>query len=195
MASDVDIANLALSHIGDEAAVVALEPPDGSVQSNLCARFWPIARAELQEVFEWGFCEDRNGALAQVTSVLDSWEFAYNLPADCIKVRKLLANGETNEKAGEPFAVIHGVLYTNAENPLLVYSKLITNPGKFTPTFTAAASYLLASYLAGPILKKPSAGQAYYDLAMKRAFGAAAVNANASTSEVHDQPAAWMAQR
>ena len=35
MASDVDVCNLALSHIGDTANVASINPPDGSVQSAL----------------------------------------------------------------------------------------------------------------------------------------------------------------
>jgi hypothetical protein len=195
MASDVDISNMALSHIGEDALVVALSPPDGSVQSAHCARFWPIARAELQEVFEWSFCEARHGTLAQVESLLDNWTFAYTLPADCLKVRKLMADGELDERTSRPYVLLGRTLFTNDENPILVYTKLETDPTKFSPAFTACASYLLASYLAGPILKKPSVGQAWYDLAMQRGRAAAAVNANASTGEEHEAPAGWMSKR
>jgi hypothetical protein len=195
MASDVDIANLALSHIGDDAAVVALAPPDGSVQAALCARFWPIARAELLEVFEWAFAAKRATGLAATASDSDAWGFRYALPADCLKVRKVLAQGETDENKGTPFLLMERNLYTNEEAPTLIYTVLVTDPTKFTPTFVATAAYLLASYLCGPILKKASAGQAYYDMAMQRAKAAAAINANAATAQQHDAPASWMAQR
>jgi len=195
MASDVDIANTALSHIGEDALVVAMSPPDGSVQAQHCARFWPIARAELLEVFEWSFAARRATALAETTSDSDAWLFRYTLPGDCLKPRKVLAQGQTDERKGADFLVMERNLYTNEENPTLIYTVLVTDPSKFSPTFVACAGYLLASYLAGPILKKPTAGQAYHDMAMQRGKGAAAINANAAQSEQHDAPAAWMAQR
>jgi hypothetical protein len=41
VASSVDIANLALAHLGDEAAVTSFDPPDGSAQAEHCARLLP----------------------------------------------------------------------------------------------------------------------------------------------------------
>lgn len=195
MASDVDIANTALSHIGEDALVVAMSPPDGSVQAQHCARFWPIARAELLEAGEWSFAARRATGLAETTSDSDAWAFRYTLPADCLKVRKVLAQGETDERKGADFLLMERNLYTNEPNPTLIYTVLVTDPSKFSPGFVAAAGYLLASYLAGPILKKPTAGQAFYDMAMQRARASAAVNANAAQSEKHDAPADWMSQR
>ena len=39
MASDVDICNMALSHLGARAQISAIVPPDGSVEAGYCARF------------------------------------------------------------------------------------------------------------------------------------------------------------
>ena len=44
MASDVDVCNLALAHLGDEATVASISPPEGSAQAGHCARFYPMAR-------------------------------------------------------------------------------------------------------------------------------------------------------
>jgi hypothetical protein len=195
MASDVDIANTALSHIGEDASIASMSTPDGSVQAGLCARFWPIARAELQEAFNWSFGARRATDLAEVSPPSPAWVYAYALPNECLKVRKVLPEGATDESKGEPFEVMERTLYTNVSNPTLIYSKLVLDAGVFTPMFVSTAGYLLASYLAGPILKKPAAGQAFYDMAMARGRAAAAINANASTHETHDSPAEWMTQR
>jgi hypothetical protein len=48
MASAVDIANTALSHIGADAVVTSLSPLDGSVEAGHCARFLPSARQDPQ---------------------------------------------------------------------------------------------------------------------------------------------------
>ena len=44
MSTPVDICNLALARLGDEANVQSISPPDGSTQAALCAQFYPIAR-------------------------------------------------------------------------------------------------------------------------------------------------------
>ena len=55
MASEVDICNLALGHLGDNATVSSISPPEGSAQAEHCARFYPIARDALLEMHNWNF--------------------------------------------------------------------------------------------------------------------------------------------
>ena len=47
MATEVDICNLALAHLGDDATIASLNPPEGSAQAEKAARFYPIARNSL----------------------------------------------------------------------------------------------------------------------------------------------------
>ena len=44
MATEVDICNLALAHLGDDATIASIKPPEGSAQAEKSARFYPIAR-------------------------------------------------------------------------------------------------------------------------------------------------------
>lgn len=86
MASDVDIVNLALSHLGDDATVSSLDPPEGSAQAEHCATFYPIARDSLLELHNWKFATKRI-ALAPVTLPDNAgYGYAYAEPADCIQV-------------------------------------------------------------------------------------------------------------
>jgi hypothetical protein len=45
------------------------------------------------------------------------------------------------------------VIYTNQANAMLRYTSLISDTNKFSPLFVEALSWLLASYLAGPVIK------------------------------------------
>ena len=63
---EVTICNLALSHLGDTAAVASIKPPDSSVQAQLCARFYWVARNALLEMAAWGFAT-RRVVLAKLT--------------------------------------------------------------------------------------------------------------------------------
>jgi hypothetical protein len=193
MPSAVNICNMALTHLGEDATVAAISPPDGSVAAGHCATFYPLSRTEMLEAFPMSFSARRTENLAEVDSDSDAWGFAYSLPSDCLKVRKLLADGATDEDAGADFEVIERTLYTNEETPTLVYTFDVTDTTRFTPLFTRALSFLLASYLAGPI--KKTDGTAFFDAAMKTGGQAAASNANASSQLPHDAPAAWMTGR
>ena len=59
MSSEVAICNLALAHLGDSATVASIDPPEGSAQSEHCARFYPIARDALLEMHAWKFATRR----------------------------------------------------------------------------------------------------------------------------------------
>ena len=49
MATSVDICNLALSILGDDATVVSITPPAGSDQAGHCARWYPVALRRIGE--------------------------------------------------------------------------------------------------------------------------------------------------
>lgn len=57
--SEVTICNLTLAHLGDVAMVASIKPPDSSVQAQLCARFYYVARNALLEMSAWGFATRR----------------------------------------------------------------------------------------------------------------------------------------
>lgn len=154
MASEVDICNLALALLGDDATVASIDPPEGSPQATHCARFYPMARNTLQTLHEWGFCT-RRAALTQLVEVpLYGWAVAYALPPRLARAVELVGPG------GEPLQDYQieagdgaGVLYANAESVLLRYTEFVADTSRFPPGFTDALCWLLASMLAGPLLK------------------------------------------
>jgi len=157
MASDVDICNLALSLIGQDANITSIDPPDSTVEADHCARFYPIARAALLQAHAWGFATRRQ-ALASVENDVDHWAFAYALPNPCIRPLAVLLPQSSDDSKVYPFALesdADGVplLYTNVEAAVLKYTTLVTDPTRFPPLFVVAFARLLAYYIAGPITK------------------------------------------
>lgn len=170
MASEVDIANLALAHLGEDPAITSLDaPPSGGAHSKKAAIFYPIARNAMQEMHDWGF-NTRRARLAEldldnisegttaVYQIPDAFAYAYAWPAGCIKPRRVLLPGESDDAKGQDFLVETlddgtKVIFTNAEDAVLVYTQLVTDTTKFSPLFEIALSHLLASHLAGPIIK------------------------------------------
>lgn len=158
MASEVDISNLALSRIGDSAIVQAINPPDGSSQAEKCQRFYPIARDNVGESYNWREALRRVTSLASVANLSSSWSYAFALPNDCLKSISILLSGETDDTNGQDFTVEadssgNFILYTNTNFPILRYLAKVTDTTKFSPLRVSCTSWLLASYLAGPLLK------------------------------------------
>lgn len=180
MSSEVDIVNLALAHLGDDATVSSIDPPEGSAQAEHGARFYPMARDVLLQMHPWGFATKRTTG-AELTPETDSWEYAYAKPADCLQMLAVLPPGAADDYLApnltlvdstsvhttypyalqfqtQPFqmeALEDGteVIYTDQEEANLRYIARVTDASKFPPLFVIALSRLLAHYLAGPVVK------------------------------------------
>lgn len=216
MASEVDICNLALAHLGDSATVASLDPPEGSPQSEHCARFYPIARDSLLEMHAWGFATRRK-QLAQVSNNWPEWTYAYALPSEAINLIAVLPvdatddtnirfpNSSLNDNGGympQPFIVEAGengtgVLLTDLPNAVLRYTAIVTDPTVFSPLFTVALSWHLASMLAGPILKGDAgAAEGKRCTAMMQSFLSQAKISDANQRRLSVQhTVGWMRER
>lgn len=189
MASSVDICNLSLSHLGDEATVTSIDPPEGSAQAAHCKTFYPIARDQLLEEHAWGFATKRV-ALAQISSVTATeWAYTYAAPSDLLGASSILNifsdgnfTGEGDDFIVETTDANGIVIYTNTEVAYCRYIKKVTDTTKFTPMFVNTLSYLLASFLAGPVVKGETGMQVTqgmikmynYQLSMAKASDASA---------------------
>jgi hypothetical protein len=159
MSSVVDICNLALSHIGDGATVASIASPAESVQAEHCARFYPMARDAVLSMVEPAFAIKRvNLSLITPTEQPDIWTYAYSQP-NCIKVLSVglpeatLVDADRQEWDSEALDDGSVVIYTNTELATARIIARITDTTKFGPLLVLAVARLLASFLAGPIIK------------------------------------------
>ena len=156
MASEVDICNLALSRLGDDATVASIDPPEGSAQAGYCARFYPMARDALLEMHAWGFAT-RTDKLAALAQAVPGWGCTYALPQSALRVLAVLPTGFAGFEAAQGYVVAAGaggrVVATDQEGAYLRYVGAVVDTTLFPPLFTEALSWLLASHLAGPVLK------------------------------------------
>lgn len=177
MASEVDISNLALNHLGEDGSVSSLDPPDGSAHADRCAIFYPQARDVCLQAHNWKFAKRTVQLTEPMGYAVDGWLYTYAVPSDCLKVTLVYPQGyrrDTNQLfqlpdfPSYPLSAFAGqltefdtevddqgnaILLTDVENPYLIYTMAIEDTSKFPPMFTTALSYLLASMLAGPVLK------------------------------------------
>jgi hypothetical protein len=209
--SDVVICNLALSNIGSDAILSSISPPDGSVESGLCARYYPVARQELLEMHPWTFAKSRQALSALSTNPSKVWTYAYQKPSDSLSELRILTTSTLDvygffpfgglmradevalftERGSADFEVEGDTILTHEQNAVLMYVRDLVDTGKYTPGFTTALSFLLASYLAGPILKGAdgtSAALKMRQIAERKAAQAAASDANSSSESANFVP-------
>jgi hypothetical protein len=205
MPSAVDICNTALSHIGAENEVAAIDPPDGSVEAGRCARFYPIARRLALGSHNWTFARAR-ATLAAVTNPSTVWLYAYAVPSGMLHARRILSlqtidtaglvfadSTFTNwhalddlfsERGSSDFEVEGDTILTNEPEAVLLYTRDVTDVSKYPPMFTSALGMLLAGYLAGPTIKGTAGmqvGQAWTQNGMAGLGTAAMSDANGTT--------------
>lgn len=208
MASEVDICNLALGHLGDNATVASLDPPEGSAQAEHCARFYPIARDSLLELHAWNFAT-RRVQLAELTNTWVQWDHAYAKPADCIRMLAVIppnvADDYTTAVGFSPNGVpmlgstavpqnyvvelnddLAEVILTDQEDAVLRYIARVTDTTKFSPLFVMTLAHHLASMLAGPVLKGDvGAAEAKRQQALVQAYLARAAASDANQRQVN----------
>lgn len=154
MASIVDICNIALSELGNKASVVSISPPDGTVEADLCARFFSLARDEVLEMGDWSFARRRASLALLATNASTVWAYAYAKPADCLVTRRIVTGiDEYKEDDSADFEVEGDVIYTDRADAVMIYTAPIEDPTKFNPGFVGTLATQLAAYLAGPILR------------------------------------------
>lgn len=164
MATEVDICNLALSKLGDEANLHSIDPPDGSTQADHCARWYPIARDKALQCFPWSFATRRVEPAKLMESTADGLN-AFDLPAKCLRVLSVqdkcfVETGFDHPWIRDRFPGMEwrtetlknrSVIACRSESIIVRYIWQQTDTSTFSPLFVDALVYLLASDLAGPL--------------------------------------------
>ncbi|MCK5608530.1 hypothetical protein KAR91_42000 [Candidatus Pacearchaeota archaeon] len=143
MASEVQICNLALLKFGN-ITINSLE--DNTSQAQACKELYPLMRDELMSLHEWNFALAR----ADISSELKAtpafqYDFAYQLPGDCLRVIELYGTGAKWAREGNEFL-------TNQEEAIFIrYVKKVTTTGDFSQVFVNALAVRLAGELVAKI--------------------------------------------
>jgi hypothetical protein len=165
MASEIDLCNIALGHLGDSATVTSINPPEGSVQAEHCARFYPIARDALLERHAWSFASRTQLLVPLAIDLPATWKYAYASPVNALSIHAVYSTDATDEEieCGEavpwPFVLAQEplsgtrVIYTDLELAVARYTISVQDSALFPALFNDTLAKLLASYLAGPIYK------------------------------------------
>lgn len=151
--SDVQICNRALMEIGD-TSIINLS--DGTEKAKACRLCYEDMRDALLADHPWLFAMKRaslGGALATASAF--GFDYAYQLPTDCLTIRNVYGSGLDEFTYTQDAWTREGeTILTDEEAPIyLRYVQRIEDPQKFPPPFVEALVFLIASKLAGIIVR------------------------------------------
>lgn len=154
MASEVDICNLALSHVGANSTISSLS--EQSEEAFHCNLLYTDLRDSTLRAHNWGFAT-KYLALSDLGSPPGNWAYRYSYPNDCIRARQIL---QTNSALGPiPFEVGIAtagnapVILTDQETATLVYTVQVTDTLAFDVMFVQALAWRLAAELTMPLTR------------------------------------------
>ena len=99
MASEIDICNLALSHVGGRPIESFTE---GTKEAIECGRFYAFDRDAVLEDHNWNFARKRLD-LALTSDEVSGWTYSYAWPTDCLAPRRIYnpKGDRSNSNAGQ----------------------------------------------------------------------------------------------
>lgn len=149
MASQTGICNMALTQVGHET-VAAID--NSTKQGRVCLAAWPLVLDALLEEHAWGFATKRV-ALQQLSDT-PAWgyDYAYKLPANCIRLLEVYPDSEYSIEAGDEGDVDLSLKILSDEEELSIkYIYRVAQTGLFPPWFTLALADALAFRICFPL--------------------------------------------
>lgn len=150
--TNVQIANMALAKIGDEASQITSFTED-SKEANLVNKFYEPSLREVLRMHEWK-CAMTRAELAQDTSTpVFGWDYQYSLPADCVRPLQLFrtSSSERFVKEKVEWRVEGRKVLTNYDQVWMLYVKYLTDPNQMDELFIRCLYTQLAIKLAYPL--------------------------------------------
>lgn len=150
--SDVYIANLAIAHLGDGAAIASLT--ENTKPARYCNLHFAQARDETLAAQRWNFAR-KYRALADLGTPPAHWVYRYAYPADCITARFIVPDAPTD--APIPFELALSddlesrVILTDREEAELCYTAQVVQVALFPPAFIHAMAWALAILVCKPL--------------------------------------------
>lgn len=149
--SSTQIANFAIGHIGIAKQIANLES-DTSREALACRLFYTTALEKVLGDFNWPFATKFISLGLVEENPIREWAYSYRYPSDCLNLRRILSGVRNdNRQSIIPFRVgqddTGALIYTDAEDAEMEYTVRVTDTARFSPNFSIALSYLLASYI------------------------------------------------
>jgi hypothetical protein len=157
--SEVAICNLALQEIGRGMMITALD--ENTQAARACKLRYPYARDATLRGYDWNFAGARVALPKNATAPAFEFANAFDLPADCLRVRAIL-DGEADDWKVEGRQIV-----TDLGDPIQVkYTRRVTDPAQFDPLFVAALAARVAADIAISLSESTAKAQGLWQLYM-----------------------------
>ena len=175
-----DLVNEALDLVGEDPIGDLFDASDA--RALICRRHFDDVRLTVMRDSEWNSLEARMTlpSVVMPTEFAGEWDHAYQLPVDCVKVRRVAGTNQSAYRqdfgaAKIAFRIAQKLLLSNETTVILVYTK----DQPVTPLFDAglyrAIVLLMASQLAAAIprdFKRAEFLRSQYEAELKNSQGA-----------------------
>lgn len=147
MATDVELVNAALTEIGQKKITSLDNTINSDVIQTAIFQLPRIKRAVLR-ARDWNVARRRFTLVLLATDIsLGEWTYNYDLPADCLAVRRFV--GTTDEEKYQKFSVEQTpagkpVFMTNVQGAKIVYTHDLVDVNRWDPMLFDAAATRLA---------------------------------------------------
>lgn len=149
MLSKVDICNMALAHLGQEAISSMAEEDE---RARRCTLFYEPVKKEVLRTHNWAFAGSVVSLTLLGTETGADWPYAYAYPQDCLFLRRVFEPGRGGRAAAfkEIYQQdIHSrVILTGAARARAEYTRDVMDENMFDPAFVKAFALALAADLA-----------------------------------------------
>ena len=152
MSSKTEMANLAISHLGQGKEIANIETEKSSEASTM-RRYLPVVVEMFLKNFPYSFCNVTYTLDLVEANPNDEWDYAYRLPTDCLKPLRILSGLRNDSRQTRVPTHIGkdsqgGLIYCDQENAQLEYVQFVDDPSKYPVDVFLAMSYLLAGMAA-----------------------------------------------
>lgn len=197
MASEVQIARLALQHLGDRFDITSLdEATPEAEQVNLV---YDEVRDMVLRGHPWKFAKKFFTPAYLTATPPADWGYMYTYPSDCLRMLRIV-NPLGGGKPPIRFEIGlnssgNKVILTNESEITIEYTSRVTDPNMYDSQFITGMAYRLAQYLAIPITGDRQRMADMQALADRELGMAMSTDANEGFEEVPMSQATWVDAR
>jgi hypothetical protein len=181
MITQVDICNLALSHLGQRAISSLTEPNE---QARKCNLIYATTRDAVLRAASWNFATKIEPLAAISDEEILGWDYLYMCPVKCLYIRKIYNEDTIDLAEPQEFRQLlsptsnQKAIATDVEEAYIEYTYQIVDPNLFDSLFVDAFSTLMASKLAQPLTGDSAMGSKLFNLYASTIDQAKVANAN-----------------
>lgn len=138
--NETDLANQALGIIG-ETRITSLDDPSAVAQT--VKLFWPRVRDAVLRAHDWNCARARVTLVAITNPAAEDWTYAYQLPPDCLMVRRIAGYTEH-----PPFSLEGRTFLCDIKDAKIVYTARFIDVSQWDALLVDATATRLASEMA-----------------------------------------------